>query len=88
MTKRVSAGSSFTRDEIAARRADIEDLITDLQVSVLRHEQDIDAIRRKIVTLQDRDAELAKRDQDLAAAGMAELIRMCQTPCLFYRVAA
>jgi hypothetical protein len=74
-------GKSLTRDEIAGRREDIEALITDLMVSVLRHEQEIDVIRRKIVVLQDRDADLAKLDRDLAAAGMAELIRMCNTPC-------
>jgi chromosome segregation ATPase len=79
--------SGLSRDEIAERRQDIAELITSLQVAVLRHQQDIEGLRTKIVGLQDRDAELARRDQALAEAGLAELIRMCHTPCWRYRVA-
>jgi chromosome segregation ATPase len=87
MTKS-SRVSGLTRDQIAERRHDIEDLIAILQMAMMRHEQDIAALRDKINFLQARDAELARRDKALADAGLAELIRMCHTPCWRYRVAS
>lgn len=77
----------MTRDEIAARRADIKAQITNMQTSIGYLEKEVEQSRRKVIHLEERDYQLMKMDLELEAEGMDELVRMCNTPCLVYRVA-
>jgi hypothetical protein len=77
----------MTRDEIAARRADIKAQITNMQTSIGYLVKELEQSRQKVIHLEERDYQLMKRDQELEAVGMCELIRMCNTPCYRYRSA-